>query len=64
MEQNEHERFAQYRQRAASLIEQEREQERREQEQQRAARSERAKAARARRKEQPEAVHDDGGEAQ
>lgn len=64
MEQHEPERFAQYRQRAASLIEQEREQERREQEQQRAARSERAKAARARRKEQPEAVHDDGGEAQ
>ena len=62
MEQHEPERFAQYRQRAASLIEQEREQERREQ--QRAARSERAKAARARRKEQPEAVHDDGGEAQ
>ena len=68
MEQHEPERFAQYRQRAASLIEQEREQERREQEQQekqqRAARSARAKAARARRKEQPEAVHDDGGEAQ
>ena len=64
MEQHEPERFAQYRQRAASLIEQEREQERREQEQQRAARSERAKAARARRKEQPEAVHDGGGEAQ
>lgn len=64
IEQHEPERFAQYRQRAASLIEQEREQERREQEQQRAARSERAKAARARRKEQPEAVHDDGGEAQ
>ena len=64
MEQHEPERFAQYRQRAASLIEQEREQERREQEQQRAARSERAKAARARRKEQPEAMHDDGGEAQ
>lgn len=64
MEQHEPERFAQYRQRAASLIEQEREQERREQEQQRAARSERAKAARARRKEQPEAVHDAGGEAQ
>lgn len=64
MEQHEPERFAQYRQRAASLIEQEREQERLEQEQQRAARSERAKAARARRKEQPEAVHDDGGEAQ
>ena len=64
MEQHEPERFAQYRQRAASLIEQEREQERWEQEQQRAARSERAKAARARRKEQPEAVHDDGGEAQ
>ena len=64
MEQHEPERFAQYRQRAASLIEQEREQERREQEQQRAARSERAKAARARRKEQPETVHDDGGEAQ
>ena len=71
MEQHEPERFAQYRQRAASLIEQEREQERREQKeqeeqekQQRAARSARAKAARARRKEQPEAVHDDGGEAQ
>lgn len=64
IEQHEPERFAQYRQRAASLIEQEREQERGEQEQQRAARSERAKAARARRKEQPEAVHDDGGEAQ
>ena len=64
MEHHEPERFAQYRQRAASLIEQEREQERREQEQQRAARSARAKAARARRKEQPEAVHDDGGEAQ
>ena len=64
IEQHEPERFAQYRQRAASLIKQEREQERREQEQQRAARSERAKAARARRKEQPGAVHDDGGEAQ
>ena len=64
MEQHEPERFAQYRQRAASLIEQEREQERLQQEPQRAARSERAKAARARRKEQPEAVHDDGGEAQ
>lgn len=64
IEQYEPERFAQYRERAASLIEQEREQERREQEQRRAARSERAKAARARRKAQSEAVHDDGGEAQ
>lgn len=53
IEQHEPERFAQYRQRAASLIEQDR-----------AVRAARAKAARARRKEQPEAVHDDGGEAQ
>lgn len=64
LEQYEPELFAHYRDQAASLIEQEREQEQREQEQQRAARSERAKAARARRKEQPEAVYDGGGEAQ
>lgn len=60
LEQYEPERFAQYRERAASLIEQEQQQ----REQQRAVRAERAKAARARRKEQPEAVHDGGGEAQ
>ncbi len=53
IEQHEPERFAQYRQRAASFIEQER-----------TARAKRAKEARARQKEQPEAVHDDGGEAQ
>lgn len=52
-EQREPERFAQYREHAGSLIEQER-----------VARAERAKAARARRKEQPEAVHDGGGEVQ
>ena len=56
MEQHEPERFAQYRERAASLIEQE--------EQRRTARAARAKAARARRKAQSEAVRDDGGEAQ
>lgn len=53
-EEREPERFAQYRDHAASLIEQER-----------VARAERAKAARARRKEQREAAaHDgDGGDA-
>lgn len=64
LEQREPERFAQYRNHAASLIEQEQEQEKQRLEQERAARSERAKASRARRKEQPETVHDDGGEAQ
>lgn len=53
IEQREPDRFSHYRDQAASLIEQER-----------AVRAARAKAARARRKEQPEAVHDDGGEAQ
>lgn len=53
LEQHEPERFAQYRDHTASLIEQER-----------GARAERAKASRARRKEPPEAVHDGGGEAQ
>lgn len=64
MEQHEPERFAQYRERAASLIAQEQKEQEEQEKQQRAARSARAKAARARRKEQPEAVHDDGGEAQ
>ena len=53
LEQHEPELFAHYRDQAALLIEQER-----------TARAARAKAARARRKEQSEAVHDDGGEAQ
>lgn len=53
IEQHEPDRFSHYRDQAASLIEQDR-----------AVRAARAKAARARRKEQPEAVHDDGGEAQ
>lgn len=63
-EQYEPERFAQFRDHAASLIEQERDQEQQQREQQRAARAARAKAARARRKAQSEAVRDDGGEAQ
>mgnify|MGYP000865695329 CR=1 FL=1 len=50
-EEREPERFAQYRDHAASLIEQER-----------VARAERAKAARARRKEQRNAAHDGGGD--
>lgn len=52
VEQHNPELFVQYRDHAASFIEQ-----------QRVARAERAKASRARRKEQPETVHDDGGEA-
>ena len=58
------EQFKQYRDYAARLIEQEREQEHQQRELQRAARAESAKAARARRKEQQEAVHDGGGETQ
>lgn len=58
------EQFKQYRDYAARLIEQEREQEQQQRELQRAARAKRAKDARARRKEQPEAVHDGGGETQ
>lgn len=49
-EQHEPEQFAQYRDHAASLIEQER-----------VARAERAKAARARRKQEREAAAHDGG---
>lgn len=53
LEQHEPERFAQYREHAAQVIEQER-----------TARAQRAKASRARRKEQPEAAYDgDGGDA-
>ncbi|MGJ9705160.1 hypothetical protein [Actinotignum sp. GS-2025b] len=51
VEQHEPERFAQYRDHAASLIEQER-----------VARAERAKAARARRKAEHNAAYDGGGE--
>lgn len=51
-EEHEPEQFAQYRDHAASLIEQER-----------VARAERAKASRARRKEQRDAAHDGGGDA-
>lgn len=64
IEQYEPERFAQYRERAASLIEQEEKEQKEQEEQRRAARAARAKAAHARRKAQSEAVHDDGGEAQ
>ena len=53
MEQREPDRFVYYRDQAASLIEQEREQEKKRLEQERAARSARAKASHARRKEQP-----------